>query len=78
MNLIETWGTKVWSNASSEGLMRYVMNEPDGGQLEQLEQQVRALSEIVARLIESSGKTDEQVLKILGIHGWTIDNDSGK
>lgn len=72
MNLKELWGNKVWENATTEQVITYKLSEADGGQVEEMSEQIRMLRDMLARFMEESKLTDQQKLYIIGIYGWEL------
>lgn len=72
MNLKETWGNKVWERATTECLIQHRFSDADGGQVEELQEQVRILKRIVANIIDNIGLTDQQKLDMIEIYGWEL------
>ena len=72
MNLKEKWGTRVWNNVSVEDLIKVKLDESDSGQIEELQDKVRTLSEILSNLMGALNLSDEQKLEIVGLCGWEL------
>lgn len=72
MNLKEKWGTRVWNNVSVEDLIKVKLDESDSGQIEELQDKVRTLSEILSNLMGALNLSDEQKLEIIGLYGWEL------
>ncbi|NYT45120.1 hypothetical protein H0A64_09830 [Alcaligenaceae bacterium] len=72
MNLKESYGTRVWEDATVEGLITDRLNRADGGAVESTREQVEILSSIVANLVETVARNDQEALDIIGNYGWEI------
>ena len=70
INLYGTWDTRKWEGASVPDILGQKMSEFDGGEIECLKQQVEYLSSIVAKLVDSNCRTDDDVLDMLEIYRW--------
>lgn len=72
MKLKEQWGTRVWEFVRTEDLVKSKLSEANGGQVEQLQEQIEMLSKMVAALIDDAGFTDRQKLEVVGLYGWEL------
>lgn len=72
MNLKEVWGTKVWNRATTECLIQDRLSDASGGQIEELQEQIRILKEIIANIIDSMPVSDKKKLEIVALYGWEL------
>lgn len=73
MNLKEKYGKGTWDGATTKALIKYKFQDADGGQIEELQQQVDLLKDIVANLIDSMNLRDEKKLEIIGgLFEWEL------
>ena len=59
--------TPIKFNLSVDDLIMANLNYYEGGELERLKTQVDYLQGIVARILETSGKSDSDIITLLGL-----------
>lgn len=75
MNLIETYGSDVWRNATPDSLVREALSRCDAyGRKDDavIRAQIETLAGIIARLIDAAPLTDQQKLDVVGLRDWEL------
>lgn len=72
MKLKEKWGGRVWENASTKGIIDMKLSDANGGQVEELQDQIRMLKSMLANFMDESNLTDKQKLEIVGLDYWEL------
>jgi hypothetical protein len=72
ITLKENYTNRVLTDISIERAVGLHLSRANGGQIEQLEQEVVMLSDIVARLIERLAKDEQDAVELIGLYGWDV------